>query len=199
MDAAAIISAIGRIKDNKWPRPWKTDPTQRDPNQICKYHGRHGHRTEDCRQLREEVARLFNDGHLREFQSDRAKNHFRNRYSNKENGQYEYQHVIHMIIEGFDVPQCPMMKCTKVSITREKQTRDYLPEGTLSFNGEDTEGIMQPHNDALVLKFPTPDGTKTVYGEQPTAKEMFVVDEVVPISALSSTKDSSSKAKQEAK
>nr|XP_009805069.1 PREDICTED: uncharacterized protein LOC104250194 [Nicotiana sylvestris] len=57
VDTTAIISAIGRIQDTKWPRPLQTHPTQRDPNKICKYHGTRGHRIEECRQLREEVAR----------------------------------------------------------------------------------------------------------------------------------------------
>ncbi|XP_070049342.1 uncharacterized protein [Nicotiana tomentosiformis] len=56
-----------------------------------------------------------------------------------------------MIIGGVDVPQGPMLKRTKVSITRENQTRYYVPEGTLSLNDEDAEGIIQPHNDALVI------------------------------------------------
>ncbi|XP_019231136.1 PREDICTED: uncharacterized protein LOC109211991 [Nicotiana attenuata] len=120
VDVAAIVSAIGRIKDTKWPRPLQSDPTQRDLNQMCKYHGTHGHKKEDCRQLREEVARLFNNGHLREFLSDQAKNHFRNRDSNKQAKQEEPQHVINMFIGGVDVPQGPMLKRTKVSITREK-------------------------------------------------------------------------------
>ncbi|XP_070006040.1 uncharacterized protein [Nicotiana sylvestris] len=47
VDVATIVSAIGRIKDTKWPRPLQTDPTQRVPNQISKYHGTHGHRTKD--------------------------------------------------------------------------------------------------------------------------------------------------------
>ncbi|XP_070040173.1 uncharacterized protein [Nicotiana tomentosiformis] len=63
VDATTIVSAIRRIKDTKWPRPLQSDTTQRDPNLMCKYHGTHGHRKEDCRQLREEVARLFNNGH----------------------------------------------------------------------------------------------------------------------------------------
>lgn len=67
VDATAIVSAIRRIKDTIWPRPLQSDPTQRDPNQMCKYHGTHGHRTEDCRQLREEIARLFNNGHFENF------------------------------------------------------------------------------------------------------------------------------------
>lgn len=84
IDAASIISAIGRIKDTKWPRPLQSVPTQRDLNLMCKYHSTHGHRTEDCRQLREEVVWLFNNEHLREFLSDRAKNHFRKRDANKQ-------------------------------------------------------------------------------------------------------------------
>nr|XP_016511436.1 PREDICTED: uncharacterized protein LOC107828599 [Nicotiana tabacum] len=75
VDAACIVSAIIHIKDTKWPQTLQSDPTQRNPNLMYKYHGTHGHRTEGCRQLREEVAR--------EFLSDRAKNHFRNRDSNK--------------------------------------------------------------------------------------------------------------------
>ncbi|XP_070057456.1 uncharacterized protein [Nicotiana tomentosiformis] len=149
--AAAIVSAIIRIKGTKWPQPLQSDPAQRDPNLICKYRGTHGHRTEDHRQLRDEVARLFNNEHLREFLSDRAQNHFWNRDSGKQIEHEEPQHIINMIIGGVDVLQGPMLKRTKVSITREKRTQDYVPEGTLSFNDEDAVGILQPHNNALVI------------------------------------------------
>nr|XP_009774195.1 PREDICTED: uncharacterized protein LOC104224273 [Nicotiana sylvestris] len=44
-----------------------------------------------------------------------------------------------------------------------------------------------------VLKFPTPEGVKTVYGEQPTTKEIFAIDEVIPVSALTSAKGPESK------
>ncbi|XP_009784150.1 uncharacterized protein [Nicotiana sylvestris] len=66
MDVSNIVSAVGRIKETRWPRPLQFDPTQREPNLMCKYHGTHGHKTEDCLQLREEFAQLFNNGHLRE-------------------------------------------------------------------------------------------------------------------------------------
>ncbi|XP_070009711.1 uncharacterized protein [Nicotiana sylvestris] len=151
IDASRIRSAIGRIKDTIWPRPIQIDPSQRNPNLICKYHGTHGHRTEDCRKLREEVAQLFNEVHLREFLIDRAKNHFRERDANRKNEHEEPQHVIHMIVGGVDIPQGPVFKHTKVSITREKWIRSYVPEGVLSFNDEEAEGISQPHNGALVI------------------------------------------------
>nr|XP_009784654.1 PREDICTED: uncharacterized protein LOC104233045 [Nicotiana sylvestris] len=73
VDATSIISSIEHIKDTKWPRPLQSDPAQRDLNLMCKYHGTHGYKTEDCRQLKEEVSRLFNSGHLREFLTDLAK------------------------------------------------------------------------------------------------------------------------------
>ncbi|XP_070054070.1 uncharacterized protein [Nicotiana tomentosiformis] len=139
------------ISDTKWPQPLQFDPAQRGLNLMGKYHGTRGHMTEDCRQLREEVAQLFNNVHLREFLSDRAKNHFRNRYSGKQVEPEEPQHVINIIIGGVDIPKGPMLKRTKVSITRGKRTWDYVPEGTLSFNDVDAEGIIQPHNDALVI------------------------------------------------
>nr|XP_009786443.1 PREDICTED: uncharacterized protein LOC104234558 [Nicotiana sylvestris]XP_016468083.1 PREDICTED: uncharacterized protein LOC107790644 [Nicotiana tabacum] len=39
------------------------------------------------------------------------------------------------------------------------------------------------------LKFPTPGRVKMVYGEQPAAKEMFMVDEVIPILTLLKSKN----------
>ncbi|XP_059301849.1 uncharacterized protein LOC132053761 [Lycium ferocissimum] len=143
--------AIGHIKDTRWPRPLRSDPTQRDPNVVCDYHGTHGHRTEDFRQLRDEVARLLKNGHLREFLSDRAKENYKNREANKQVEPVEPQHVINMIISRAEIPRGPIMKRTKVSITREKRTRDYVSEGYISFSDEDAEGIIQPHNDAFVI------------------------------------------------
>ncbi|XP_060194955.1 uncharacterized protein LOC132624149 [Lycium barbarum] len=90
-------AAIGHIKDARWPRPLRTDPSQRDPNLIYDYHGTHGHRTDDCKGLRDEVARLLKNGHLREFLSERAKNNFKNRETNEKIEPDEPRHMINMI------------------------------------------------------------------------------------------------------
>jgi len=44
-----------------------------------------------------------------------------------------------------------------------------------------------------VMKFPTSDGVKTVYGEQHDAKKIFVVDEITPIPTLSASERSAQK------
>uniref|UniRef100_A0A1U7VW66 Uncharacterized protein LOC104220087 n=1 Tax=Nicotiana sylvestris TaxID=4096 RepID=A0A1U7VW66_NICSY len=141
--------AISKIRDAKWPKPIQSDPSQRNYNLVCEFHNMHSYKTEDCHQLREEVARLLNKGHLREFLRDWAKNQFREREATKKNEANELQHVIHMIMGGANAPQEPVMRRTKISITREKQTRGYILKDALTFSEEDTEALYQPHNDAL--------------------------------------------------
>ncbi|XP_060170667.1 uncharacterized protein LOC132601604 [Lycium barbarum] len=84
IDVTDLVSAIGHIEDARWPRPLRSDPAQRDPSMMCEYHGTHVHRVEDCRQLREEKARLLKNGHLREFLSDRAKGNYKGRENHKQ-------------------------------------------------------------------------------------------------------------------
>ncbi|XP_060169342.1 uncharacterized protein LOC132600293 [Lycium barbarum] len=151
VDVATIAAAVIRNKETRHPRPIQSDPEKRDKSLVCEYHHTHGHRTEDCRQLREEVARLFNLGHLREFLSERAKTHFKNLDSNKQDRPEEPQQMIHMIKGGTDVPIGPVLKRIKIFITREKRIRNDDPDGPITFNDEDMEGIAQPHNDALVI------------------------------------------------
>nr|XP_016482703.1 PREDICTED: uncharacterized protein LOC107803478 [Nicotiana tabacum] len=75
----------------------------------------------------------------------------RERDAGRKNEPEEPQHVLHMIIGGVDVPQGPIFKRTKVSIRREKRTRDYMPEDTLTFSEEDIKAVSQPHNGALII------------------------------------------------
>ncbi|XP_059302100.1 uncharacterized protein LOC132054038 [Lycium ferocissimum] len=147
-----LVSAVGRVSDVRWPKPLRTDPGQRDPSVVCEYHATHGHKTEDCRQLREEVARLLKNGHLRDLLSERAKSHYKEREVHRRVEPVEHQHVINMIVGGIDVPRCPVMKRTKISIVREKRTRDHLSGASISFDDADA-GVIQPHNDALVISY----------------------------------------------
>ncbi|XP_070014269.1 uncharacterized protein [Nicotiana sylvestris] len=127
-----IVFAISKIRDVAWPSPVQSDPSQRNHNLVCEFHCTHGHRTEDYQ----------------------ANNQFREREATKKNETDEPQHVIHMILGGIADPQEPMIKRTKISITREKRTRGYITEDALTFNDEYIKTLSQPHNDALVIYFP---------------------------------------------
>ncbi|XP_070026355.1 uncharacterized protein [Nicotiana sylvestris] len=104
VDVSNIVFAISKIRDTRGPRFVQSDPSQRNHNLMCEFHNTHGHRDEDCHQLREEVARLLSKGHIREFHSDRTKIQFREREATKKNEINEPQHVIHMILGGIDAP-----------------------------------------------------------------------------------------------
>ncbi|XP_060182586.1 uncharacterized protein LOC132612307 [Lycium barbarum] len=158
VDVATIAAAVFRNKETRHPKPIQSEPEKRDKNLICKYHHTQGHQIEDCRQLREEVVRLFNLGHLRKFLSERAKTHFKNLDSNKQDRMEEPQQVIHMIMGGTDIPIRPVVNHTKISIAREKRIRNDDPDGPITFNDKDMEGIAQPHNDALVAQLISSDG-----------------------------------------
>ncbi|XP_070010824.1 uncharacterized protein [Nicotiana sylvestris] len=56
VDVSDIVFAISKIRDARWPRPLQSDPSHRNYNLVCEFHNSHGHRTEDCRKLRDEVA-----------------------------------------------------------------------------------------------------------------------------------------------
>ena len=45
----------------------KTNPAKRDLTKYCEFHKGHGHRIDDCIQLRKEIEYLIRHGHLRRF------------------------------------------------------------------------------------------------------------------------------------
>ncbi|XP_070036732.1 uncharacterized protein [Nicotiana tomentosiformis] len=128
----------------------RSDSSQRDPNLWCEYHGTNGHRTRDCRHLREEEATLLKNGHLREFLSDRAKNNYgRNNAESSKAAEEAPRQTINMIFRGNEINGVTFLvaKKTKVSITHSKRLR----EDDITFTEEDADGLLLPHNDAPVI------------------------------------------------
>nr|XP_009613847.1 uncharacterized protein LOC104106897 [Nicotiana tomentosiformis] len=111
------------------------------------------------------------------------------------------------VLKGFNMA----CETTKGEITLPVNTTETIQETKFYVIKEDmTYNVLfgRPwiHNMRTVpstlhraLKFPTLGGIKTVYGEQSTAKEMFAVDEVISLSALSTSKNTKSVRKEETK
>ncbi|XP_070036144.1 uncharacterized protein [Nicotiana tomentosiformis] len=147
-----LVSAMRNIKDARLSRPMRSDSIQRDPNLSCEYHGKNDHRTGDCRHLREEVATLLKNGHLREFLSDLAKNNYDRNRDDAGLSKVEEEPTrqkINMIFEGNEINGVTFSaaKKTKVSITHSKRLR----EDDITFTEEDANRLSLPHNDALVI------------------------------------------------
>ena len=51
----------------RWLTQMRLDPTKRDNTRYCEFQRDHGHRTDDCIQLRKEIEYLIRHGYLRPF------------------------------------------------------------------------------------------------------------------------------------
>ena len=65
-----VDKILMQIKDEhylKWPRPLHSSPHIRDKNKYCRFHKDHGHYTEDCRDLDEQIEELIQKGKLQKY------------------------------------------------------------------------------------------------------------------------------------
>ena len=65
-----VDKILMQIKDEhylKWLRPLHSSPNVRDKNKYCRFHKDHGHYTEDCRDLKEQIEELIQKGKLQRY------------------------------------------------------------------------------------------------------------------------------------
>nr|XP_009796953.1 PREDICTED: uncharacterized protein LOC104243463 [Nicotiana sylvestris]XP_016468040.1 PREDICTED: uncharacterized protein LOC107790604 [Nicotiana tabacum] len=101
-----LVSAMRNIKKARFPKTMRSNPIQKDPNLWCEYHETNGHRTGDCRNLRDEVEPSLKNGHIREFISDWAKNNYDRNRDNVEpikTGEDALRQMINMIFGGNEI------------------------------------------------------------------------------------------------
>nr|XP_016478176.1 PREDICTED: uncharacterized protein LOC107799565 [Nicotiana tabacum] len=158
------------IKEARFPKPIKSDPSQRDHNLWCEYHGTHAHRTGDYQHLREEVAMLLKNGHLRKFLSDRSRNNYGRSQDNTEPSKVEEDSprlTINMIFGENKINSVTYSEAKKISVTHNKRLRKVV-EDDITFTEEDADGLLLPHNDALVQpdKFDNPRRDPTAHERQ---------------------------------
>ena len=59
-----------QIKDDpslKWPEKMKGDPNKRNKSKYCRFHRDHGHDTDECFDLIQQIENLIRQGKLRHF------------------------------------------------------------------------------------------------------------------------------------
>ncbi|XP_059436540.1 uncharacterized protein LOC132169533 [Corylus avellana] len=65
-----VFMEIRRDPTFKWPNKLKGDPKRRDPQKYCEYHHDHGHLTEECITLRQEIENHIRNRKLVKFLAD---------------------------------------------------------------------------------------------------------------------------------
>ena len=75
-----VDKILMQIKDEhylKWPRPFHSSPYVRDKNKYFRFHKDHGHYTEDCRDLKEQIEELIRKGKLQKYMKKGEYNNFK--------------------------------------------------------------------------------------------------------------------------
>ncbi|XP_058189287.1 uncharacterized protein LOC131306875 [Rhododendron vialii] len=65
--AEQILINLQNDPDLKWPGKLRTDPNRRAKDKYCRFHRDHGHNTDDCIELKQQIEELIQRGRLQRF------------------------------------------------------------------------------------------------------------------------------------
>ena len=149
----------------------KSNRAKRDDTKYCEFHRGHGHRTDDCIQLRKEIEYLIRHGHLSRYVASEGQERV---HPPPPRQPTPIQHQpplreIHVISGGFagggesSSARKAHLRSIRSGETLEVQTVSKLPrlDTTITFSDFDMEGCQHPHDDPLVIKAIV--GNKTIH------------------------------------
>ncbi|GFZ00843.1 hypothetical protein Acr_14g0004780 [Actinidia rufa] len=154
---AQVLSEIKHEEFVKWPGKIKTDPQKRNRNKYCEFHRDHGHNTEDCFQLREQIADLIKRGYLRKYITDRPPpNSPERRYGDNRPTAGNIQ-TIH---GGFGSGGCSTSSRKKHARSAFRSVEEEVynlsspcvgDQPPITFGSDDLKRLAPTHDDALVI------------------------------------------------
>ncbi|GFY95696.1 hypothetical protein Acr_11g0000020 [Actinidia rufa] len=153
---AQVLSEIKHEEFVKWPGKIKTDPQKRNRNKYCEFHRDHGHNTEDCFQLKEQIADLIKRDYLRKYVTDRPlPNSPERRYGDNRPTAGNIQ-TIHGGFRsgGYSTSSRKRHARSAFRLAEEEIYNLSSPcvgdQPPITFSNDDLRGLHLPHDDALV-------------------------------------------------
>ena len=130
----------------------KGDPNKRNKNKYCHFHKDHGHDTDECFDLKQQIENLIRQGKLRHFV---GRDHKDEKLKAKmEESSQPPLGEIKVIIEGTSVGQTSKSKKTYLKVVQNVQLSGRSPkmrgidESTICFTDEEAERIHHPQRRA---------------------------------------------------
>ncbi|GAV62906.1 hypothetical protein CFOL_v3_06428, partial [Cephalotus follicularis] len=117
----------------QWPEKMRAPTENRSVEKYCRYHRDHGHDTEECRQLKNQIEDLIRKGHLRKYVDRDAPQGRRDQRREEAPRQEEQQQQ--------QQPRVP----------HSKRLRTGGEEEVITFSEADYEGVRLPHDDPVVV------------------------------------------------
>ena len=140
----------------------KSEPAKRDDTKYCEFHRGHGHRTDDCIQLRKDIEYLIRRGQLSHYVALEGQERVQPPPPHQPTLVQHQPPVgeIHVISGGFAgggesiSTRKAHLHNIRSGETLEVQTVSKLPrlDTTITFSDFDMEGCQHPHDDPLVIK-----------------------------------------------
>ncbi|XP_022897676.1 uncharacterized protein LOC111411368 [Olea europaea var. sylvestris] len=138
---------IQHMKELEWPKPMLTPSGKRNQSKYFHFHRDHGHDTEECLQLKEEIERLLRRGLLAKYvKNDKGRQRV-------EGIPLLRAGVINMIIGGVapggDSNSARKSYAHSVGVCSIQKKERF--NQSITFDKEDLIGVTHPHDDALVI------------------------------------------------
>ncbi|XP_059659077.1 uncharacterized protein LOC132305453 [Cornus florida] len=151
----------------KWPPKLKADPIKRSLSKYCRFHRDHGHNTEDCFDLKNQIENLVRKGHLRKFTTENGKGGSNPAREGRDDRPPQHQPMgeIKVISGGFagggETSSArraharsiwSFSEVNEVGMTSPPTKLPRVEEPVITFSEEDDKGIHQPHDDLLGIR-----------------------------------------------
>ncbi|XP_075092583.1 uncharacterized protein LOC142172791 [Nicotiana tabacum] len=136
----------------RWPKEMRLNPNRHNPNHWCEFHNDHRHKTADCRLLQGEVDHLLKQWYLTELFSERGKQAYMNNRQEPPKP-LSPKRTVNVISGAEDingVMYTAANKVSKITIIHGKRVRHVLEEESITLDDADVDGVLSPHNDALM-------------------------------------------------
>ncbi|XP_065624076.1 uncharacterized protein LOC136065188 [Quercus suber] len=153
-----LEQVLMQIKDDpslKQPEKMKGDPNKRNRNKYCHFHRDHGHDTNECFDLKQQIENLIKQGKLRNFL---GRDHKDEKLKAKmEEPSRPPLREIRVIIGGNLAGQSSKSRKTYMKVVQNVQLSRRSPrtrtteEQAITFMDEDADRVHHPRDDAIVI------------------------------------------------
>ena len=157
-----VLCEVQHERFLRWPSQMKSDPARRDDTKYCEFHKDHGHRTDDCIQLKKDIEYLIRRGHFSRYIAPKGRERVQPPPPRQPTLVQHHPPLgeIHVNSGGFaggeesNSPRKAHLRSIRSGETIEVQTVSKLPrlDTTITFSDFDMEGCQHPHDNPLVIK-----------------------------------------------
>ncbi|XP_065634728.1 uncharacterized protein LOC136069769 [Quercus suber] len=153
-----LEQVLMQIKDEsslKWLEKMKGNPNKRNRNKYCRFHRDHGHDTDECFDLKQQIENLIRQGKLKNFL---GRDHKDEKLKAKvEESSRPLLGEIRIILGGSSAGQSSKSKKAYLKVVQSVQLSGRSPsagttdEQAITFTDEDAKRVHHPHDDAIVI------------------------------------------------